>query len=284
MYRNLYKSGWVVLNSDDARVIDNNALVEEKMNASSRAAVQSEMPIEPAADEDGFKSGLEAESIDALFASEDSGFLKNEELEKEKEELLLEIEAAKAELSELRMQADGMLEEAKAEIGNMQMKAYEEAKNQGYQEGERLGRLESDAAKKEYEDKKKELVTYYEKKVKELEPEFIETLTGIYEHIFKVDLSSYKELIFHLFENAIQKTDGSSSLLLHVSKADYEGVAEKKEYLKSQVGNASVEVIEDITLSELQCYIETDNGIYDCGLDTQLEELARKLKLLSYER
>lgn len=284
MYRNLYKSGWVVMNQDDARVIDNNALVEEKMNASSRAAVQSEMPIEPAADEDGFKSGLEAESIDALFASEDSGFLKNEELEKEKEELLLEIEAAKAELSELRMQADGMLEEAKAEIGNMQMKAYEEAKNQGYQEGERLGRLESDAAKKEYEDKKKELVTYYEKKVKELEPEFIETLTGIYEHIFKVDLSSYKELIFHLFENAIQKTDGSSSLLLHVSKADYESVAEKKEYLKSQVGNASVEVIEDITLSELQCYIETDNGIYDCGLDTQLEELARKLKLLSYER
>ncbi len=284
MYRNLYKSGWVVLNSDDTRVIDNNALVEEKMNASSRAAVQSEMPIEPAADEDGFMSGLEAESIDALFASEDSGFLKNEELEKEKEELLLEIEAAKAELSELRMQADGMLEEAKAEIGNMQMKAYEEAKNQGYQEGERLGRLESDTAKKEYEDKKKELVTYYEKKVKELEPEFIETLTGIYEHIFKVDLSSYKELIFHLFENAIQKTDGSSSLLLHVSKADYESVAEKKEYLKSQVGNASVEVIEDITLSELQCYIETDNGIYDCGLDTQLEELARKLKLLSYER
>jgi len=284
LYRNLYKSGWVVMNQDDARVIDNNALVEEKMNASSRAAVQSEMPIEPAADEDGFKSGLEAESIDALFASEDSGFLKNEELEKEKEELLLEIEATKVELSELRMQADGMLEEAKAEIGNMQMKAYEEAKNQGYQEGERLGRLESDAAKKEYEDKKKELVTYYEKKVKELEPEFIETLTGIYEHIFKVDLSSYKELIFHLFENAIQKTDGSSSLLLHVSKADYESVAEKKEYLKSQVGNASVEVIEDITLSELQCYIETDNGIYDCGLDTQLEELARKLKLLSYER
>ena len=284
MYRNLYKSGWVVMNQDDARVIDNNALVEEKMNASSRAAVQYNMPDEPDVDEDGFKSGLEAESIDALFAPEESGVLKNEELEKEKEALLLEIEAAREELSELRMQADGMLEEAKAEIGNMQMKAYEEAKNQGYQEGERLGRLESDAAKKEYEDKKKELVTYYEKKVKELEPEFIETLTGIYEHIFKVDLSSYKELIFHLFENAIQKTDGSSSLLLHVSKADYESVAEKKEYLKSQVGNASVEVIEDITLSELQCYIETDNGIYDCGLDTQLEELARKLKLLSYER
>ena len=284
MYRNLYKSGWVVMNQDDARVIDNNALVEEKMNASSRAAVQYNMPAEPDVDEDGFKSGLEAESIDALFAPEESGVLKNEELEKEKEALLLEIEAAREELSELRMQADSMIEEAKAEIGNMQMKAYEEAKNQGYQEGERLGRLESDAAKKEYEDKKKELVTYYEKKVKELEPEFIETLTGIYEHIFKVDLSSYKELIFHLFENAIQKTDGSSSLLLHVSKADYESVAEKKEYLKSQVGNASVEVIEDITLSELQCYIETDNGIYDCGLDTQLEELARKLKLLSYER
>ncbi len=282
MYRSLYKSGWVVMNPDDARVIDNNALVEEKMTAASKAAVLNALPDEPAMDEDGFKGGLEAESIDALFASEDSGLLRGGELEKEREELLEQIEAARAELSELRIQADGMIEEAKAEIGNMQMKAYEEAKSQGYQEGERLGRLEADAAKKEYEDKKKELETYYEKKVKELEPEFIETLTGIYEHIFKVDLASHKDLIFHLFESAIQKTDGGGSLLLHVSKTDYDYVAEQKAYLKSQVGNASFEVIEDMTLSEFQCYIETDNGIYDCGLDTQLDELARKLKLLSY--
>ena len=29
--------------------------------------------------------------------------------------------------------------------------------------------------------------------------------------------------------------------------------------------------------------IETENGVYDCSLDTELSELTRKLKLLSYE-
>ena len=45
-----------------------------------------------------------------------------------------------------------------------------------------------------------------------------------------------------------------------------------------------MELVEDMTLSRSQCFIETENGIYDCSLDTQLSELKRKLKLLSYER
>lgn len=48
-------------------------------------------------------------------------------------------------------------------------------------------------------------------------------------------------------------------------------------------GSAHVEIIEDMTLSQAECFIETENGIYDCSLDTQLRELERKLKLLSYE-
>jgi len=46
----------------------------------------------------------------------------------------------------------------------------------------------------------------------------------------------------------------------------------------------ALEIAEDMTLSPTQCYIETDNGIYDCSLDTELAELSRKLKLLSYEK
>ena len=45
-----------------------------------------------------------------------------------------------------------------------------------------------------------------------------------------------------------------------------------------------VEVIEDISLSKNQCFIETDGGIFDCGLDTELTELSNKLKVLSYEK
>ncbi len=60
---------------------------------------------------------------------------------------------------------------------------------------------------------------------------------------------------------------------------------QKKEIqAESVAGNATVEIIEDISLRKNECLIETEGGIFDCGLGTQLSELSRKLKLLSYEK
>ena len=44
----------------------------------------------------------------------------------------------------------------------------------------------------------------------------------------------------------------------------------------------SLEIIADMTLSKNDCMIETEGGIFDCGLGTQLQELGKQLKLLSY--
>ena len=72
---------------------------------------------------------------------------------------------------------------------------------------------------------------------------------------------------------------------MHVSKEDYPYVnMQKKLFSEGAVsGRGVVEVVEDITLRENECLIETDGGIFDCGAGTQLEELTKKLKLLSFE-
>ena len=58
---------------------------------------------------------------------------------------------------------------------------------------------------------------------------------------------------------------------------------QKKQLMTSAAGiNSNVEIIEDMTLSRTQCLIETDGGVFDCGLGTQLGELRKKLQLLSY--
>ena len=285
MSSNLYKASWVVMQPDDKRIIDNNTLAEKFMNASLQKTGRS-LSAEKVPDEDGFCSGLDAETVDVLFDPEsgEESIVSSAEQE-EKEALMQEIAQAREELASLRIQADGMIEDAKSQIGAMQMKAYEEAKNQGYQEGERLGRLEADAARDEYIKKSKALEEEYRKKWDELEPDFIDTLTGIYEHIFKVDLSRYKGIVVSLLENVIQKAEGNRNFMVHVSKMDYENVSANKERLKAEAGGGTnLEIIEDITLKPTQCYIEMENGIFDCGLDTQLKELERKLKLLSYEK
>ena len=283
MSSNLYKCGWVTVQEKDTRVIDNNALLEQKLSAVLHAAsIPDAEEILPG--DNGFEDGLDAEKVDALFSS-DEGVIKGS-LQEERDALLEEIENARAELTTVKEQADAMIEDAKSQIGAMQMKAYEEAKSQGYQEGERLGRQEADAQINEYLAKKKQLEDEYEKKIEELEPEFIETLTGIYEHIFKVDLTRYRDLVANLLVNAMQNIENTRNFLVHVSKEDYEGVMADKDRIRAEAGgnSVSVEFVEDATLSRSQCLIETENGIYDCSLDTQLSELSRKLKLLSYER
>lgn len=284
MSSNLYKAGWVVVQQDEKRIIDNNSRLEEKLNAVLQSAAPTYEEDAYAAEE-SFSDGLFAEQLDALVDEEGAGAVIKREAAKEKEALLQEIEEAKTELEALRAQADNMIADAKKEIGTMQRKAYEEAKSQGYQEGERLGSEKAEAARVEYQQKKKQLEQEYQRKCDELEPDFVDALTGIYEHIFKVDLSRYKGIVVNLLENVLQKTEGNRNFMIHVSKADYENVMASRERLKAEAGGGTfLEIIEDITLKKTQCYIETESGIFDCGLDTQLNELGRKLKLLSYEK
>lgn len=285
MSNNLYKSNWIVMQDSEARIIDNNALLEKKLSAVLHAADSVEKN-NASIPEEGFAEGLDAESIDALLSGESEGAVIRGGSEKERDALLREIEQAKDELADLKAQADSMIEDAKAQIGAMQMKAYEEAKNQGYQEGSRIGKAEADAARNEYLEKTKQLELEYQQKAENLEPEFVEVITGIYEHIFKVDLSRYKDLVVGLISNTMQKTEEARNFLVHVSKDDYEAVMSERERIRAEAGggNVTVEIVEDLTLLQSQCIIETENGIYDCSLDIQLAELGRKLKLLSYER
>lgn len=281
MLSNLYKSSWTVIHQDGTRVIDNNALLEEKLRK-ARQLMKHSRENGQETEEEGFKDGLDAEKIDVLLASDPASV---EALKKERDDVLAQIEQAQMELADLRSQADTMIDDAKTQIASMQMKAYEEAKGQGYAEGKRIGMQEAEAVRDEYLSKMQQNEREYQRQLESLEPEFVETLTGIYEHIFKVDLSRYRDLISNLLISAMQRIEDSRNFLVHVSKEDYESVLAGREYIRSEAGSAvTVEIVEDVTLSRSQCMIETENGVYDCSLDTQLAELGRKLKLLSYER
>ena len=277
---NLYKSSWVVMHEQGTRVIDNNALLEEKLSKARKAAFMEKK--EPREQEEGFVEGLDAEKLDALFAQNGASI---QEMNRQKEELSAQIEQAKSELEEIRSQAESIMEDARTQAETIKTKAYEEARNQGYREGHQAGMQEAEAVREEYLSMKRQNEQEYQQQLENLEPEFVENLTGIYEHIFKVDLSRYRELVANLLAGAMQKIEEARNFLVHVSKEDYEGVIASREYIRSEAGaGVTVEIVEDVTLSRSQCFIETENGIYDCSLDTQLSELGRKLRLLSYEK
>ena len=126
----------------------------------------------------------------------------------------------------------------------------------------------------------------YEAKIAQLEPVFIDTVTDVYEQIFHADLIEYRDILVYLVESIMRKSDEDLQFMIHVSPKDYEKVYEKKAEILSKVQreNVRVEVIEDVTVADKQCIIETENGVFDCGIDTQLSELKKRFKLLSYRR
>lgn len=291
MSSNLFKSYSVKREAEDSRLIDTNDIIEQKLER-IRMILPKQSEAVP---EDGFYSGLPADSLDLLTGDkaepeqgEDefvpSNIIKAQPPQMEEpvyegptpEEL---VEQANQEIAQMR-------EQARQEIEAQKEQVLKEARQTGYEDGLAKGQQEAAALKEALDEEKQKLESSYEEKIDELEPDFIRVLTGIYEKIFEIDFSEDKELIVTLLRNSMKKIEGCKNFLIHVSHEDYPVVSEQKQQLLSDASQegTTIDVIEDMTLTKNACMIETPGGIFDCSLDTQLSELRKRLTLLSYER
>lgn len=288
--RNIYKSSWVVVENDDKCVIDSNSrlvsrIEEREADKRRRAALEAGEEV----DMDGFMSGLTGEHIDTQGYEGDGGesnVLKAQEdipagptPEELREQAQAELEAAREEAEQIRRMAS-------ADAAREKQEAAEEGRRIGYDEGYQMAQSEAGRMRRELEEERSRMEAEYEQLIEELEPQFIDTITAIYNHIFQVELENERNILVHLIETTLRKIESSRTFIVHVSKDDYAYVNMQKKVLAEGAvgGRGIVEVVEDITLHKNECMIETDGGIFDCGVGTQLEELTRRLKLLSFEK
>ena len=284
MFSNLYKAGFVHL-GEDARVIDMNAILEKRLK--EEAERRSRQPEhELVAAQDGFTEGLNAEKVDVLLEPDAEAASQQNASIQEQEQLNQEIEEARNELASLQAQLEQEKEQAQLEIDQMKAKAFEEANEQGYQEGYRKGLDSVQELQKQCEDERLQQEQEYQKKLEEMEPLMVDTLCDVYSHIFKVEAKEHKELVLKLLQDTLLKVDGTGSIIVHVAKEDYAYVQEQKGAVLEEAGmqSGSVEIVSDAALARAQCMIETEGGVYDCSLDTELAELKRRLMLLAYQK
>lgn len=275
---NLLKRSFLSSTAASSRIIDTNALIAERIGALQAELKQPENT--------GFTEGLRVEEIDvsALVSDEEIGENETAEIDpgmtpEEAEEQAREI------LQEAKDAAGRILQEAIAQ-GEQECTALREAaRQQGYQEGFQKAEREFAEKERELAEREAAMAQEFEQLVAELEPQFIDALTGIYEHIFHVELSGYRDILLHLMTDCLKGVDGGKNFQIFVSPDDFTYVNTKKNRLLEAAGrNAQVEVLEDTSLHKNACIIKTENGIMDCGLGTQLDELTKRLKLLSYEK
>lgn len=299
------KSGWVVVDPANTRIIDSNARAEARLKElAMELAVQCGEEPDFA---DGFTQGISAVEVSQLIRDGEGNIVGGEQDFDETmqpEEGLLPQQPGQVQeelIAEAQAQIEQMRGEALAEIEQTRVQILEEAKSEGYQQGFEQGQndgfaqghqdgLDSVAEEREQlhaeaEQVRAALEDEYQRKLKEIEPIFIDTLTGIYEHIFHVSLKNSRELIVYLIQNTMRNIETGSTYLIHVSKEDYPFASmQKRELIKgTNIALENVELLEDVTLGKNECMIETGNGVFDCSLGTQLEALNEELRLLSYE-
>lgn len=295
MSRNLYKSYWVAVADDDKCIIDSNSRVAQRIEEweTLRRKRQSQNgDYDEEYEENGeFVGGLGGEAVDALLADDEDGEARRGGIIKaasvDKGPDLEEIKAQAQELIEsAQAQVEDMKETARREIDVERRKAVEEGKKQGYNEGYQQGLSEVDGMKMALAEEKHKLEQDYDRLVEELEPQFIDAITAVYSHVFGVALSDNRDILVHLIDSTLRKVESSRTFIVHVSAEDYPYVNMQKQSLVegAAAGRGIIEIIEDIAISKGACLIETDGGIFDCGIDTQLEELTSKLQMLSFEK
>lgn len=292
---NLFKGMFVNYDDTEKRVIDSNELANKKIEAAreqeikrQRAQMAQEEGYEEGHGGDDFIPGIEMEQLSQL--TEDQSMLGDFSEPQESNDNQFDMEAMQAEidfkLQQAQEQADMIIQQAQADAEQYRQQAIESGRQEGYDAGYQEGVMAADALKAEIESQRGDLEKEYQALVDELEPEMVDVLTQIYEHVFNVDLREDKEIILHLLKSTLSRIEPGNNLIVHVSSDDYDEIMDQKEAIDACITspNTTMEIIEDPLLKENECMIESDSGVFDCSLGVELSEVSRKLKLLSFDR
>lgn len=286
---NLFKAGFVSYDQSEARIIDSNELANQKIEAfqemelkRQRAQMAADEPGYEGAEGDDFVPGIDMEQLSQL--TEDQSMLESVP------DPQFDMEAMQAEidlkLQQAQEQADMIINNAHQQAQEIMASAQQQGHQEGYDAGYQEGVAAAQALQADFEQQKEDLEKQYQQIVDELEPEMVDVLTQIYEHVFNIELREDKGIILHLLKSALSRIEPGNDLIVHISSDDYDDVMEQKDELDACITspNTTMEIIEDPLLKENECMIESDSGVFDCSLGVELSEITRKLKLLSFDR
>ncbi len=270
---NLYKQKYIFSDSFSKRVINSNTKVAERMEELQREIQMKAQVSDPQGMVDGFMLGLQAEEIDAVPKEP---VISPEEIRRMAQEEADDL------LADARKQAETIVADADSQADAIR----EEARNNGFEQGHQEGTAKADEElallRSQMEEEHRQMEADYRQKIQELEPYLVDIVSDIFEKVFHVHFDDKKEVLVYLIEKVILNAEGTREFQVRVSRGDYEFVEGQKETIQAQVGSSvHMEIMADASLQEHQCVIETDSGVFECGVDIQLENLLKTLKSLS---
>ena len=254
----------VVINSDDRYMEYSGG---QQMSSLSFPTVEVSDEYEAYADE--FQAGLQAEEIYT-----------------EPQPTVEEI------LEEARQEAERILAEAGAKVAQMENEAshhaellYEQKRQEGYNLGvsqmqEEL-EIERNKLQSEYQALESNLQSEYEEKLDTLEHDLVDVMIQVFHKVFHIQFDNKKQILLHLIKDTLLGIESGKVFHIRVAESNFKFIESHVAEIKEKIGNdVSIDVINDMFLDENDCMIETENGVYNCGIDMVLGNLEKDIRSL----
>ena len=134
---------------------------------------------------------------------------------------------------------------------------------------------------RELAEKKASLEDEYTKYSDELESDLVEAIIRVFDKVFHIQFGKSKEILLHLVKNTISKVEVGREFRIHVAHTNYKFMLSHLDEIKERIGNdIDIEVVNDANLEASDCQIETSFGVFDCGIDMELNNLVNDIKAL----
>jgi len=226
---------------------------------------------------DGFLAGLSAEVVDIESL---------EEFEAEPQPTTEEI------LDEARQEAEQIVATAKVQALQIEAEAkrqsdmlYERRKQEGYHDG--VSKLQdellerSEAMKLDYQEKERLLKNEYNQKMDALENDMVDIMIQVFHKVFHVQFDNKKQILMHLIKDTLLGIDAGKHFIIRVAECNYKFIESHVADIKEKIGNdVTIDIVKDALLEESDCMIETETGIYNCGIEMVLSNLEKDIKSL----
>ncbi len=276
---NLLKQGSVI--SKTERVIDYNELIRAKLQSIL------ESKDNASANPDNFVSGLNADVVEELLTDD------QESQENAMAAAQANIDAQKAQAKQMQDAAEQMVAEANkksdsiiSDARTQSMVIMNNAREQGYEEG--MKQADEEIAKHkaqldaELARHKAALNAEYEQLKQQMEPELVSVLTEVFRKVTLTVAEDNQEVILHLINGVLKNAEKSREFIIKTSPEDYKFLVSNQGKLYLNMNKeVTLDIVEDINLKHNECLVETDGGVFNCSLDIELNNLIKKIKLLS---
>lgn len=195
---------------------------------------------------------------------------------KRKAELIIQDAEKKAQEILKKAQEDynnivkSAVDKAEAKADSIKKQAYE----QGYSEGHNIGKAEYDKLIAEALDIKKRAYEEYERTFRNMEGEIVELVLEIAKKVIGAEIKADKHNVVNLAKQAIDKCTNKENIVLYVSDDDYDYIkAHREELLKELEIIDEVSIKKDMSLKAGGCIVQTQYGLIDTSVETQIRKI-----------